>query len=143
MKGQPGQIVAGYHQPIIRIKGNTCSVIREDYFAPETCDGDFNKRVYDGCDFPISLLAGALVLARTRGKVGLSGRAIFSELFHEWGTDYEEYKHEVIHEEDFRLLLEISKFRQNITLTVLKDRQVYAKVKESVRTISQQLSEMP
>lgn len=130
-KRQPSQVVMGIDPPIFKIKGDTCEVIKEDYLAPETCDGDCNKRAFDCCCFSTSLLDEALSRIQPGGRVDVSGKAIFTEELHEWGTDYEEFERHSQQEDVFSFSLELSRLGHRVVLTVRRENRVYAVVKKT------------
>jgi hypothetical protein len=128
----PGQVVY-IDPPELRFNGNICSVIRDDYFAPESCSGDYNKTLYDGCDFPISILYDALSRITPGGKVTLPGRGIFRMEDHEWGFEWEEIYNETLEEDDITIVLELSSSACEVSLLVQRGMGIYEKIERKTQ----------
>lgn len=125
----PHQVVTPIDPPVFKINGDICSVIINDYFAPETCDGDYNKVKFDGCDFPISLLYDVLSQIQPGGKAYSYGKAVFCSKLHEWGSDYKEYDQSSAEEDAITFELKLSRLCNKVTLTVFRQKHnYYAKI---------------
>jgi hypothetical protein len=124
------QVDSGFdHSNNIRLNGNICSVIKYDYVAPETCEGDYNETLYDGCDFSISLLYDALSRITPGGKEIVYGRAIFRREYHKWGFSWDEINDETIEEEDITIVLELSSNAREVALVVQRNKGIYETIK--------------
>lgn len=125
----PGQVVTYIDPPEFKINGDVCVVILNDYFAPETCDGDYNKLKFDGCEFPIPMLYEALSQVQPGGKAYSFGKAVFCSKLHEWGSDYEDYNQSTAEEDAITLELKLSSLCNKVTLTVVRQKyNYYAKI---------------
>ena len=128
-KKPPSQVVSGIDTPELTVNGGVCSIIKDDYFSPETCDGDYNKRVLDGCCFPTVLLENAFDRLMPGSQIEIPVKAFFHEIYHVWGTDYDELHRESEREEEATVSVQWSKWRRHAIITMKRSDLVYAVIK--------------
>ncbi len=62
--------------PVFRVKGDTCSVVKDDYFAPSGYDGDYDKVKHDWIELNRALLFEALREVEPGTPVVVHGKGI-------------------------------------------------------------------
>jgi hypothetical protein len=110
--------VVSIDPPVILFKDELCSVVRDDYFAPCTCDGDYNKTKYDGCEFMLSLLLNAVVQLQFMKTAIVYGEGLFIDSQKEWGYGWDDSGWEKLVKSEIKVGITLSKNMQKVALTL-------------------------